>query len=189
MHAIALAGPAVEPVPLADMKTYLRIDQEAEDDLVASLVAAARGTVEGATRLALVAQTWRVTLPVLLRPGRVPLPLWPVLSVEAVRLLGAAGTVELAPEAYRLDASGDPAILSIAPDAVPPDAALGAVAVDLTAGFGPAAADVPPSLRLAVRRLAARWYAERGDEARPGAGPLDPDIAALVAPFRRPRLA
>jgi uncharacterized phiE125 gp8 family phage protein len=91
MHAIALAGPAVEPIPLAEMRGYLRLDSDAEDALVAGLIAAARLAIEGTTRLALIAQTWRLHLDACPADGVVILPLAPVLSVESVRLMPRLG--------------------------------------------------------------------------------------------------
>lgn len=189
MHAIALAGPAVEPVTLAEIRTYLRVDDTSEDDLLAALAMAARRTVEAAARIALVSQAWRVSLPRVPRGGVVALPLAPILSVDAVHLVTAGGTSEVPAEHYAIDLGTEPARVTLDPDAIVAGASVRGLTVDVTAGFGPAPSDVPQPIRLAILRLAARWYAERGDGARASVGPLDPDIAALVAPYTRPRLA
>jgi hypothetical protein len=42
MVPIALDGPAVEPVSVPEMRAYLRLDHEAEDELIAGLVKAGR---------------------------------------------------------------------------------------------------------------------------------------------------
>lgn len=187
MHAIALAGPAVEPIPLAEMRAYLRLDSDAEDALVAGLIAAARLAIEAATRLALIAQTWRLRLDGWPRDGVVILPLAPVLSVETVRLTPRLGlAVSLGPDLYRLDLSGDLARLLLDLSTAQPQPG-DQLEVDLTAGFGGVPESVPAPLRLAIRRLVARWFEHRGDGASPD-GPLDPDIRALLAPFARPRL-
>jgi uncharacterized phiE125 gp8 family phage protein len=187
MHAIALAGPAVEPIPLAEMRAYLRLDSDAEDALVAGLIAAARLAIEGATRLALIAQTWRVLIEHWPADGAFSLPLAPVLSVEAVRLVPRSGaSVLVDPVSYRLDPGCDPARLLIDLSAMQPLHS-DRIEVDITAGFGPNPESVPEPLRLAIRRLASRWFEHRGDTAIP-AGPLDPDIVALLAPYARPRL-
>jgi uncharacterized phiE125 gp8 family phage protein len=187
MHAIALAGPAVEPIPLAEMRGYLRLDSDAEDALVAGLIAAARLAIEGATRLALIAQTWRLHLDGCPTDGVVILPLAPVLSVESVRLMPRLGlALSLGSDLYRLDLSGDPARLLIDVSTVQPQPG-DRLDIDLTAGFGPVPETVPAPLRLAIRRLVARWFESRGDAAPPDGQP-DPDIRALLAPFARPRL-
>ena len=49
MIPIFVDGPAVEPIPLSEMKAYLRVDDDdsAQDAVIAGLVKAARLTVEG----------------------------------------------------------------------------------------------------------------------------------------------
>lgn len=187
MKPVILAGPAVEPVSLAEMKAHLRLDTDDEDGLLASLIAAARGLVERRCRLLLVTQSWRVTLDGWPDGRRVALPLAPLLAVTAVRITGAGGTaVTLDPALYRLDAGLDPGGLAIDAAAPVPGVPVGGIEVDATYGFGPDAAAVPAPLRLAIRRLAAAWFEHRGD------GPdrvVPVDVDTLLAPYRRPRLA
>ena len=57
--------------------------------------------------------------------------------------------------------------------------------MEVRAGYGATAEDVPAPLRQAVRLIVARWFENRGD-ADPG--PAPPDVMALVAPFRRVRI-
>lgn len=186
MQAYILAGPAVEPVPLAEAKAHLRLDGSDEDDLVASLVTAARHAVEAATRLRLVQQTWRVVLDAWPEGRVVRLPLAPVAAIAAVRVVPASGpAATLAPGLSRLDGSADPPRAIVDAAAPEPGAAFGGVELDLVCGFGPAASDVPAPLRLAILRLAARWFADRGDGE---GGPMPPDVAALLAPHVRARL-
>ena len=54
--------PANEPVATADAKNYLRVDTSDDDTLIASMVKAARNTVEGYTKRALITQTWALRL-------------------------------------------------------------------------------------------------------------------------------
>ena len=109
MTPLLIAGPAVEPLTLAEMRLYLRLDDSAEDDLVAALIKAARLLVEGACGRQLIAQTWRLALnrwP----PGRaVLLPLSPLLSVARVRVYDLAGAgTDLAAPLYCADTAADP---------------------------------------------------------------------------------
>lgn len=60
MTSCLLAGPAEEPVSLAEAKGFLKVDDTAEDGLITTLIGAARLHVEGVTGRALLAQSWRV---------------------------------------------------------------------------------------------------------------------------------
>lgn len=190
MNPLALAGPAVEPIPLAEMKAYLRLDGSDEDALVSSLVTAARLAVERAARVALVAQSWRYETPGWPAGGIVPLPLSPILSIDMVRVLAAGGApLTLASALVRLDDTADPARLVLDSSVARPAGDDVRLSVDLTAGFGATATAVPAPLRLAVQRLVAGWFEARGDGSQARTVALPPDIAALLAPYVRPRLA
>ncbi len=184
MNPIPIAGPAVEPVTLAEMHTFLRLDDTGEDELVATLIAAARRAVEAACGRALIAQTWRVVRDLWPFDDVVALPLSPLLAIEEIRIVDAAGgQAVLAPALYRVDATSDPPRVILDPTATVLGLAPRNVEIDFRAGYGAAAEDVPAPLRQAVRLLTAHWFEHRGDE------PVSPpDIRALVAPFRRARL-
>lgn len=188
MSAYLIAGPAVEPVSLPEAKAHLRLDGADEDELVGALLRAARLAVEGACRLLLVQQSWRVTLPAW-PPGRtVELALAPVMAVSAIRIFDAADAPStVLPALYRLESAGDPARLVADPAAPDPGAPPGRIEIDLLCGFGAAAESVPAPIRLALRMLVARWFERRGDD--PSGSPIPADVAALLAPYRRPRLA
>jgi uncharacterized phiE125 gp8 family phage protein len=183
MNPIPIAGPAVEPVTLAEMRAFLRLDDAAEDELVATLLAAARRAVEAASGRALIAPIWRVSRDRWPFDGIVALPLSPLIAVEEIRVTDAAGaTAVLAPALYRADAAADPPRVIIDAAAPAPARAHG-IAIDVRIGYGAAPEDVPAPLRQAVCLLAAHWFEHRGGDAAP-----PPDIGALVAPFRRARL-
>ena len=181
MNPIRLGAPAVEPVAVAELRAHLRLEDGAEDALLATLIAAAREIVEARSRRVLLESRWRAVLP--WRGARLALPLSPLTAlVSVVRLTPDGVAAPLPAELCHLDAAGDPPRLRL--DALPPgpDAR---VAVEVMAGYGAAPADVPEALRLAVRLLAARWFEHRGD----GAAPAWPaDLDALVAPHRPVRL-
>lgn len=186
MNPVALAGPAVEPVSLAEAKLFLRLDETDEDELVAALIVAARTFVERATGLALLEQScrWRVDAPGPAGVRDIALPLSPALAVMAVRSLPVGSPpVPLDPALYRLDATRDP------PRLVLEEPAAGPVEVDASYGFGPDAAAVPAPIRLAIRMLVARSFENRGDRPTPDEGGIPEDVRALLAPYRPLRLA
>jgi uncharacterized phiE125 gp8 family phage protein len=187
MTPLLIAGPAVEPVTLAEMRAYLRLDDGGEDDLVAALVKAARLLVEAACGRQLVEQTWRLVLDRWPSGRIVRLPLSPLIRVERVRVFDATGSAtDLAPALYRAEGASDPPRVVVESAAPEPGLAAEGIHLDIVVGFGPAAADVPAPLAQAVRLLVARWFENRGDSL--GDTALPPDVAALVAPYRRARL-
>jgi uncharacterized phiE125 gp8 family phage protein len=66
-----------------------------------------------------------------------------------------------------------------------PGRAVAGIEIDVEAGYGATASDVPEPLKQAIRQLVTHWYENRG------AGPPDENalrmpasVAALVAPYR-----
>jgi uncharacterized phiE125 gp8 family phage protein len=185
MNPILIAGPAVEPVSVANMRAFLRLDDAAEDELIAALVKTARQAVEAAAGRLLIAQTWRVAIDRWPHDGLVVLPLSPLLAVETIQVFDAAGVATLLTSTqYRADALSDPPRIVVEALAPQPARAPGGIEVEVRLGYGASTDAVPPPLRQAVRMLAAHWFEHRGDET--GAPP--PDVLALIAPFRRARL-
>jgi uncharacterized phiE125 gp8 family phage protein len=187
MIPILIDGPAVEPVGLPDMAAHLRLDDDAEHELVAALIKAARLLVEAASRRVLIAQSWRFTLDAWPHGRIVSLPVSPVLAITQVQVVNAAGTAVAVPlEAVQLEAGSDPPRIRIGAAAPDPGAAQGGIRIDVEAGFGAAPEDVPEPLRLAIRMLVGGWFENRGDIVVEET--LAPEVQALVAPYRRVRL-
>jgi uncharacterized phiE125 gp8 family phage protein len=188
MTPIFVEGPAVEPVTLADMKAYLRVDDddEAQDAVITGLIKAARLTVEAASRRVLIDQGWRVVMDAWPRDRVVLLPVAPLIAVESITVLDGAGVAtQVAASAIETDGLSDPprVVVTDAPD---PGKTRNGIAIELRAGYGAAPEAVPATLRLAIRILVAHWFENRGDVA--GEQVLPPEALALVAPFRRIRV-
>lgn len=60
MNVIEVEAPLVEPVTLAEMKHYLRVDSTADDDMISSMIQAAREKVEEITRRSFVQRRLRM---------------------------------------------------------------------------------------------------------------------------------
>ena len=84
MTPILLAGPALEPLSLDEMRVYLRLETSEEDGLILALIKAARNAVEQGARRALIAQKWRIRSARFQGEGHVRLPISPILSLDAV---------------------------------------------------------------------------------------------------------
>jgi uncharacterized phiE125 gp8 family phage protein len=187
MRRFMLTPSGVEPLTLAEAKQWLRVDHLDDDGLIASLIRAAREVVEARTGRALLAQTWRIVADHWPADGLLPLPLTPVASVVAVRLIDTAGIASIvASSAYKLEPGEEPPVLCI-PSVPTPGRQRSGIEIDVVAGYGPAPADCPAPLRQAIRLLVRQAYETRG----PAGGPATPDamkdVEALLAPYRAPR--
>ncbi|HEU4662150.1 MAG TPA: head-tail connector protein [Pseudolabrys sp.] len=184
MPSILLTAPAVEPVSLDEAKAFLRIENSDEDDVIAALVAGARIHVETQTRRALITQSWRLSLDTWPLEGRLPVRPGPLRTLDAVRIYDSdnvARTIDTS--VFVLDLANS--MLAFAPWAMPaPGRAAAGIELDVTVGYGGAAADVPEALRQAIRLLAAHWYEHRGLVASGAVSTLPGNVAALIAPYR-----
>ncbi|KAB7741605.1 hypothetical protein F2P47_04160 [Parvibaculum sedimenti] len=190
MTLILTAGPAEEPVTLAEARAFLRLDDTSEDTLVTALITAARATLEAETRRAFVTQHWRLLVD-RFPEDAIVLPLAPVSAVSAISLIARTAPDEALDAAlYELDLAGEPPRVWRADGAVWPKAKrrIAGIAIDFTAGYG-GAASVPQPLKQAVLMLVAHWYETRLPVAYDGAASDIPlTVAALIAPYRRFRL-
>lgn len=177
MTLALITPPTIEPISLADLKAQVRVSGSAEDALLSIAIAAARRQCESITGRALITQTWQVLLDAWptattiggfglsggVGAGAVELARPPVLSVTSVQYVPAGGSalVTLDPAAYVLDATTYPGWLM--PVTSWPDTAelANCVRVTFTAGYGPAADDVPEDLRSWMLLTAGYLYAQR----------------------------
>jgi uncharacterized phiE125 gp8 family phage protein len=190
MPLILTSGPSVEPVTLAEAKAHCRIDHDAEDMLVSSLILAARLHIEHNLDLALVSQGWSLYLDAWPGGVHVELPLAPLIGVQSIRTHDADGDAFIVdPGDYSIDAASRcPRIaLSSGASRPVPGRALNGIEIAFTAGFGAAADDVPMPIRQALKMLVAHWYEAR-EPAEQHAESVPGTVAGLIAPYRSARL-
>lgn len=191
MGLVLVSGPAAEPLSLDDVKTHLRVDGTSEDALLQSLILTSRLHIEAALGLALVTQGWRLVLDCWPADGIVKLPVAPVQAIDEVRVATAEGTLSIVDAAdYMLDTSGRPARLIAKAGVWPrPGRKFAGIEIDLTAGFGPAASDVPEPVRQALLLLVAHWYEHRDPiEIGTPATAVPHAVSRLLNPYRAVRL-
>ena len=188
MTPLLLTGPLVEPVTLADIKGYLRIDGNEEDRLINSLMTAARLMVEAESGRCLIAQTWRLVLDRWPVGGKIRVPLSPLIRLIEARVYDVDGEAVTVPASYfNVDTLGEPASIVTNGSMPMPGRQFGGIEIDVRVGYGETAAEVPMPLRQAVRAIVARWFENRGDD--PEYVPAIPrEVWALIAPFKRVRL-
>ena len=190
MTLVLTAPPAQEPILLADAKAQLRVDSTAEDVLIGSLMLTSRLHIEAALGLALITQSWQLTLDDFPPDAAITLPMQPIAAVTGVQTVGADGTVStLPPSAYLFDPGRPPRLIRTAKNWPHVTAAANGVVISFTAGYGPNPSDVPLPIRQAMLLLVAHWYEHRDpieigqpDTAIPKA------VSDLLAAYRGPRL-
>jgi uncharacterized phiE125 gp8 family phage protein len=184
MPMLLLAGPAAEPWTVTDLKSFLRVEHDADDAVIASLLTAARAQIEAWTGRMLLAQRWRLVRDAWPRDGRIVLRGGLLRALIAARSYDARGAAhDVDPAGFVLDLAGG--VIASPPWALPePGRPVAGIELDLELGYGTAPDDVPPPLRHAVRLLAAHWYDNRGGTADAGAAVLPGGIAAMIASFR-----
>lgn len=187
MIPILVDGPSLEPVTLAEAKIWLKVDNADDDDLIRALIVAARLMVEAEIGQVLIGQNWRLVGDHWPLGDTIPVRIGHILGVTGARVLSSDGTPTSIPTtSIEIVSSYDPPV--IIPTQKPqPGRARAGIEIDLRLGFGETAANVPETIRLAIRRLVALWYEDRGDTGDVEAG-LPPAIRALLRPFRRVRL-
>jgi len=191
MISYLLAGPAEEPVSLAEARAFLRLDSEAEDGLVSTLVAAARLHVESVTGRALVNQSWRLVLDAWPTDCVVTLPVSPLVSLTAITAYDEDGDDHAVPMAQFEAATGVTPARLILPRTVAGMPVLRerfGIEVDYVAGFGEAD-DVPSDLKRGVLALVAHWFEHRDAVLVAGSGAvIPPGFNQMISPYRQVRL-
>jgi uncharacterized phiE125 gp8 family phage protein len=185
MSAILLTPPSAEPWTVTDAKSFLRVEHDDDDAIVASLIAAARGHVEALTRRALLTQSWRFVLDRWPADGRFAPRMGPLRSVTAARVYDTAnhaGSIDV--ENFVVDTAAN--VIASPCWALPaPGRATAGIELDLQLGYGALASDVPDPLRHAIRLLVAHWYENRGLAAIGASVAMLPaGVGALIAPYR-----
>ena len=188
-----IAGPAQEPLTLEEAKRFLRITSDAEDDVVAALVAAARKRIERGTELALITQTVEVKLDGFWGSCAIELPMPPLQAVVSVQYLDGAGALQtLAADTYKVSTHRRPGRVWLASGKSWPTTKDEREAVTITfkAGFGDDPVDVPPNLIHAMRMLCAHYDRHREAVLAGEAPQLVPEgVEALMAGERIPEAA
>lgn len=183
MAAILIEQPQAEPLTLAEAKAFLRVEHSADDELITSLVRAARLAVEAATRRAMLTQGWRIVLDGWPSSGLIVAPITPLRAIVAAQVRNAAGdAVALDLAALTLDAASAPGRIRFDRARVgAPGQLIAGIEIEVTVGYGDDGEAVPEPLRQAMRLLVGRYYEQRD---RVEGDSLPEAVAALLAPYR-----
>ena len=173
--------PAEEPVSRSEAKAWLKVDNTADDDLIDSLIVAARMAVEDFTNLKLISQTIEEVYSCFpwvgyYRLGSHPtkydafkLTCSPLIAVTSIEYKATAvGYTTLDSSNYTAHTYQKPPIITPAyslswPEAIDfPEA----VKITYTAGLSANAAGVPALFKNAILKILTSWYEKRGENVK-----------------------
>lgn len=191
--SVLVTAPGTEPVTAAELRSHLIVDSTQLPDADANaLIADARTEIENRLNLAMISQSWRLSLDywpggtedwwdgvreasinsiyVKNSMGSVELPRSPLASVTSVTVYDedSNSTAVTIADTFDVDTYRTPGRITLKRGAVWPIAlrANNAIQIVYSAGYANAAA-VPPPMKRAVKELAAYLYSHRGDECDP----------------------
>lgn len=158
-----VTAPSTEPLTLTEVKTYLRVDDTVENDLITSLITVARQAVEGRTWMPLISQTWAMQFDY----DELNLLVWninkaPLISVSSVTYYDSNNDLQtLATTAYESDIYGSPARFRL--KSIPTCyQRMNALQVNFVCGYANAAA-VPNPIKQAMYMIIGHLYENRQD--------------------------
>lgn len=157
-------APTVEPVSVDDLKTFSRIDYDAEDMLLEGFIKAIRQAAEKYTGRAFIDQT--IAMKMDYWPGRViELPRPPLISVTKVATLDEDDTeTEFSSDYYYTVKSKDISKLILKQSVTEPVNTArdyGGFLIRYQAGYGTAATDVPDDIREGIKAWVSVFQATR----------------------------
>ena len=170
---------------LSEMKSFLRVDNDSDDDLITALIKAAITMAEKYTRRIFLTRQFCWWLD-RLGERELIIPAAPILSVDEVKFIAKSDEETILPvSAWLADIISQPARLKINVKMLPVPREYNALGISFTAGY--ANATIPPPILSAICLLTGFLF-ERRDGVLTLAGELPSSVAMLLAPYRLGRL-
>lgn len=178
MNIELVSPPAQRVLTLDEVKAHLRVQHNAEDELIASLMLAAEQYLDGRNGIlgrALVEQQYRLYLngwPSDVHKWRsgfqknnlCKLPFPPLRSVDEIRYIDEAGDEQLLdPAVYSVAHFNYIGVVALSGGQQWPATGIddSPVRILFTAGYGPSGTDVPRPIRQAMLLMIGHWYQNR----------------------------
>lgn len=180
-------------LPLQNLKDQLRLgtgfgQDTLQDSLLTSMLKAAVTAIEGRTDKALIQRQFSLRIEDWKSLDEQPLPLAPVVSIDAVATVQSDGTqVPLDPTYYRLVPDTHRPRLAATGVLFPNVPGDGYITINLTAGFAATWDGVPDDIAQAVLILAATYYENRHEAGGRTSG-LPHAVTALIEHWRTVRV-
>lgn len=201
MRLAIVTPPAAEPVLIAEAKLQVRIDHDEENDLLTTLIQAAREYCEKDTQRAFITQTWDYKLDCFPSgaggyseaqasgsDAEIELPMPPLISVTSIQYVDTSGSTQTVdPATYVVDTSGVYGRVYPAYGEAWPSTRSqpNAVTIRQVCGYGAAGTSVPASLKSAMKLLLANMHKYREPEVSGGiVNQLKYALDALLSGYR-----
>lgn len=208
---VRTVAPASEPVTADELRTHLNETATGLPDAEANAyITEAREEIERASGIAIITQTWRLSLDYWpgakdvwwdgVRQGHINmihgpdnmgdvwLPAFPLQSVTSVTTYDEASnsTAVTVADVFDVDTYTYPGRLVLQRGQTWPIAMRAANAIEIVyvAGYGNSASNVPASIRRAVKQMAASIYSHRGDGCDMQSAYVSSGAAAIMDQYR-----
>lgn len=148
-------------ITVDEAKTYLRVDHDDEDHLIATLISAAMGAVERYTgrrlqRATIQEDVHKFERRILLR--------WPVFTLDSVEYIPSGSQTYTSTDIYKVYDTSESRYVYQVPDTTFPSASADVYPVRITYKTGYEAGNVPDQLKQTMYLLLGRMYESRADE-------------------------
>ncbi len=184
-----ITPPATLPLEKDEVKEYLRIDDDDEDDLIDSLIQTAIDWVEHYLNKALISQTWEELLHEWPEGDYIQLYKGPLQEVSEIEYMLAGESAYTAFEEYIEELHNERIYLNYGeqwPSGSLDDAA--GIRIEWTAGYGDAPENIPCPIIQAMKLLISHWFENRETQVVGTiAANLEFSVRALLAPYRSRR--
>lgn len=172
--------PSIEPESLQSVKAFLRVDHDDEDELIAGFIQSAREVIETYLSTSLITRRRIVT------KGNPKNPClyinhYPIKRIIAIDYMVGDERHRLEPSDYLSNLHARPASLRLLTLQA---RAADVLEIEIEAGYGDVASDIPMPIRQAMMLLIAQSYERRGD----GEMAMPMMAQALLMPYKGIRL-
>ena len=156
--------PEDEPLTLEEVKEYLRVDTDSEDDLITSFIIAARRQVEARTYRPLITQSWLLSLDFSEISDIVEINKFPLQTVDSIKYFDIDGNIQTIDSSkYIVDKNSNPCRVQFIDLPSTIKNQINAMQIKFTCGYGDLASDVPDDIKLAMKFIIGHYYENRQD--------------------------
>lgn len=179
-----VTAPSTEPLTLADVKLFLRVDNSVEDTLITNLITVARQYAENYLWGSLLTQTWEFYL----NHDELAIKLFslsktPIQSITDIKYYDENNQLQTLSSAnYDVDLISEPAIVKI--NALPNTYdKFNTLVIRFVAGYGNAAT-VPMAIKQAMLLLIGHWYEHREAVSFTTSSSVQMTVDCLLYPYK-----